>query len=38
VGEIAEALGFSNPFYFTLRFKKHTGESPREFRQRTLGR
>jgi AraC family transcriptional regulator of arabinose operon len=38
IGEIAEALGFSNPFYFTLRFKKHTGESPRAYRQRTLGR
>jgi len=34
VGEIARELGFANPFYFTLRFKKATGESPRAFRQR----
>ena len=34
IGEIALELGFSNPFYFTLRFKKQTGESPRAFRQR----
>jgi len=36
IGEIARELGFTNPFYFTLRFKKHTGESPRAFRQRTI--
>ena len=35
IGEIALELGFTNPFYFTLRFKKSTGESPRNFRQRT---
>ncbi len=34
IGEIARELGFANPFYFTLRFKKATGESPRAFRQR----
>ena len=34
IGEIAAELGFENPFYFTLRFKKETGESPRAFRQR----
>jgi len=34
ISEIALELGFSNPFYFTLRFKKATGESPRAFRQR----
>jgi AraC family transcriptional regulator of arabinose operon len=38
IGEIAGELGFSNPFYFTLRFKKWSGESPRAFRQRTVGR
>jgi AraC family transcriptional regulator of arabinose operon len=37
IGEIAGELGFSNPFYFTLRFKKWSGESPRAFRQRTVG-
>jgi AraC family transcriptional regulator of arabinose operon len=34
IAEIATELGFMNPFYFTLRFKKFTGESPRAFRQR----
>jgi len=34
IGEIALELGFVSPFYFTLRFKKQTGESPRAFRQR----
>ena len=38
IGEIALELGFTNPFYFTLRFKKHTGESPRAFRLRTTRR
>jgi AraC family transcriptional regulator of arabinose operon len=36
IGEIARELGFENPFYFTLRFKKQTGESPRAFRQRII--
>jgi AraC family transcriptional regulator of arabinose operon len=35
IGEIAQDLGFANPFYFTLRFKKHAGESPSAFRRRT---
>lgn len=34
IGEIAQELGFENPFYFTLRFRKHTGESPSGYRQR----
>jgi AraC family transcriptional regulator of arabinose operon len=38
IGEISGELGFSNPFYFTLRFKKWSGESPRAFRRRTAGR
>jgi AraC family transcriptional regulator of arabinose operon len=38
IGEIANELGFENPFYFTLRFKKETGESPRAYRQRIIGR
>jgi AraC family transcriptional regulator of arabinose operon len=37
ITEIAHELGFENPFYFTLRFKKYRGESPRSFRQRSLG-
>jgi len=38
IGEIALSLGFANPFYFTLRFKKLMGESPRAFRQRMIQR
>ena len=38
IGEIAQELGFENPFYFTLRFKKQTGESPRAFRHRIIKR
>jgi AraC family transcriptional regulator of arabinose operon len=30
---IAEELGFENPFYFTLRFKRHLGQSPRDYRK-----
>lgn len=30
---IACDVGFDNPFYFTLRFKKHTGLSPKQYRQ-----
>lgn len=36
VGEISEELGFASPFYFTLRFKKKIGESPRAFRKRVI--
>jgi len=34
VGVIARSVGFENPFYFTLRFKRHSGASPRAWRQR----
>jgi AraC family transcriptional regulator of arabinose operon len=37
VKTIAYELGFDNPFYFTLRFKRHTGISPREYRKRLGG-
>lgn len=37
VAEIARELGYENPFYFSLRFKKHSGESPRHFRQKRIG-
>jgi AraC family transcriptional regulator of arabinose operon len=30
---IAEEVGYENPFYFTLRFRKRTGVSPREWRK-----
>lgn len=36
VKEVAAQVGFDNPFYFTLRFKKSTGMSPTEYRK-TLG-
>jgi AraC family transcriptional regulator of arabinose operon len=38
VGEIAFQLGFSSPFYFTLRFKKAMGESPSAYRRRVTGK
>jgi AraC family transcriptional regulator, arabinose operon regulatory protein len=34
VKEIAYEVGFANPFYFTLRFTKRFGKSPRAYRQR----
>lgn len=33
VSEVAYELGFSDPAYFTRFFRRHTGHSPREFRQ-----
>lgn len=33
VSEIAYELGFSDPAYFTRFFRRHTGYSPRQFRQ-----
>ncbi len=35
---IAYDLGFDSPFYFTLRFKRHTGYSPRRYRQVRLAK
>ncbi len=32
VAAIARQVGFENPFYFTLRFKRHSGASPRHWR------
>lgn len=32
VGEVAAACGFEDPFYFTHRFRKRHGHSPRAFR------
>ena len=37
LGQIAEHVGFSSPFYLSLRFKKHYGQSPRTFRRRSRG-
>jgi AraC family transcriptional regulator of arabinose operon len=36
VQSIAWEVGFENPFYFTQRFKRQTGLSPREFRRKSL--
>lgn len=38
IKEIAYQLGFDNPFYFTLRFKRFVGLSPRDFRNRLAAR
>ena len=35
VGMIADEVGFDNAFYFTLRFKRHTGLAPTEFRKQS---
>jgi len=32
VGQIAEQLGFPDPFYFSTRFRHHLSASPRAFR------
>lgn len=34
VGAIAQEVGYESPFYFSLRFKKHTGLSPTDWRTR----
>ncbi len=34
VKQVAAEVGFDNPFYFTLRFKKSSGVSPTEYRKR----
>ncbi|MEO6848528.1 MAG: helix-turn-helix domain-containing protein [Chthoniobacterales bacterium] len=36
ISEISEDLGFENPFYFSLRFKKETGKNPRSYRENIL--
>ena len=36
VAEIAADVGFANPFYFSLRFKRHMGRNPRAYRQLSL--
>ena len=34
MAEISAQSGFSSSFYFSLRFKKHCGASPRDYRRR----
>ena len=33
IKQVAEAVGFASPFYFSLRFKKATGQSPTAYRE-----
>jgi len=35
IGEVSRAVGYVNPYHFCVRFKKHTGLAPRDYR-RTL--
>ena len=35
VKQVAAAVGFASPFYFSLRFKRQTGVSPQAFRRRS---
>jgi AraC family transcriptional regulator of arabinose operon len=37
VAAIAAEVGYENPFYFTLRFKRATGLSPRDYRKKHGG-
>jgi AraC-like DNA-binding protein len=36
ISEIAETVGFSDPFYFCRIFSKAYGAAPREYRKRFL--
>lgn len=38
IKQIATAVGFDSPFYFSKRFSKWTGQSPTAFRQAETGR
>jgi len=37
VQSVASDIGYASPFYFSLRFKKCTGESPSDYRMRMIG-
>lgn len=37
IKEVAYALGFSDPFYFSNFFKKHTGISPKDYKKAHIG-
>ena len=37
VAAVAAEVGYENPFYFTLRFKRSTGLSPRDYRRKHGG-
>jgi len=38
LSEISAQAGFTSPFYFSLRFKKHFGSSPRAYRRLKAGK
>lgn len=38
VSDIAAALGFDDPFYFSRLFRRHLGHSPSEYRNAAAGR
>ena len=38
IAAIARQVGFDNPFYFTLRFKRHSGANPRTWRNQHAAR
>ena len=37
IAAVAAEVGYENPFYFTLRFKRETGLSPRDYRKKHGG-
>ena len=36
MSEIAAQIGYQNPMYFSSTFKKHTGMTPLEYRDKSL--
>ena len=36
IGEVADEMGFENYSYFTKVFKKHTGQTPQNFKKQLL--
>jgi AraC family transcriptional regulator, transcriptional activator of pobA len=38
VGEVAHAVGFADPLYFSRAFKRHAGEAPMAYRDRVRGK
>jgi YesN/AraC family two-component response regulator len=38
VKEISRQVGYETQFYFSLRFKKSTGQSPKAFRELAISR